>query len=136
MSDPETVGGSAGDAIRYRRVQYETAGLDIDDVDPDPIVQWQRWHADAFEAGVAEPNAVALGTVAADGTPDAGSCSCAAPTRAASRSSPPTTRASRAGSSKPSVRHLRCSAGSTCTDRFASAVASSGSTPPRATPTS
>jgi pyridoxamine 5'-phosphate oxidase len=71
VSDPESVGGSAGDAIRYRRVQYETAGLDIDDVDRDPVVQWQRWHADAFEAGVAEPNAMTLGTVAADGTPDA-----------------------------------------------------------------
>jgi pyridoxamine 5'-phosphate oxidase len=52
-------------------VQYETAGLDVDDVDPDPVVQWQRWHADAFEAGVAEPNAMTLGTVDADGTPDA-----------------------------------------------------------------
>ena len=57
--------------IRDRRVQYETAGLDVDDVDPDPIVQWQRWHADAFEVGVAEPNAMTLGTVDADGTPDA-----------------------------------------------------------------
>jgi pyridoxamine 5'-phosphate oxidase len=64
-------GGPVGsDTIRYRRVQYETAGLDVDDVDPDPVVQWQRWHADAFEAGVAEPNAMTLGTVDADGTPD------------------------------------------------------------------
>ena len=60
-----------GDVIRDRRVQYETAGLDIDDVDRDPMVQWQRWHADAFEVGVAEPNAMTLGTVDADGTPDA-----------------------------------------------------------------
>ena len=57
--------------IRDRRVQYETAGLDIGDVDRDPMVQWQRWHADAFEVGVAEPNAMTLGTVDADGTPDA-----------------------------------------------------------------
>jgi pyridoxamine 5'-phosphate oxidase len=70
VSDPETVGGSDRDSIRYRRVQYETAGLDLDDVDRDPVVQWQRWHADAFEAGVAEPNAMTLGTVDADGTPD------------------------------------------------------------------
>ena len=60
-----------GDVIRDRRVQYETAGLDVDDVDRDPMVQWQRWHADAFEVGVAEPNAMTLGTVDADGTPDA-----------------------------------------------------------------
>jgi pyridoxamine 5'-phosphate oxidase len=76
VTDRPTPGFAAGgpvgsDAIRYRRVQYETAGLDIDDVDPDPVVQWQRWHADAFEAGVAEPNAMTLGTVDADGTPDA-----------------------------------------------------------------
>jgi pyridoxamine 5'-phosphate oxidase len=76
VTDRPTAGFAAGgpvgsDAIRYRRVQYETAGLDVDDVDPDPVVQWQRWHADAFEAGVAEPNAMTLGTVDADGTPDA-----------------------------------------------------------------
>ena len=59
------------DVIRDRRVQYETAGLDVDDVDRDPMVQWQQWHADAFEVGVAEPNAMTLGTVDADGTPDA-----------------------------------------------------------------
>jgi pyridoxamine 5'-phosphate oxidase len=62
---------SGVDAIRDRRVQYETAGLDIDDVDVDPMAQWQRWHTDAFEVGVAEPNAMTLGTVDADGTPDA-----------------------------------------------------------------
>ncbi len=52
-------------------MQYETAGLDVDDLDRDPMVQWQRWHADAFEVGMAEPNAMTLGTVDADGTPDA-----------------------------------------------------------------
>ena len=40
------------DELRSRRVQYETAGLDVDDVDPDPIVQWQRWYDDASTAGV------------------------------------------------------------------------------------
>jgi pyridoxamine 5'-phosphate oxidase len=72
VTDFQAVGGAAGsDTIRYRRVQYETAGLDIGDVDPDPVLQWQRWHADAFEAGVAEPNAMTLGTIDADGLPDA-----------------------------------------------------------------
>ena len=64
-------GRVGADIIRDRRVQYETAGLDVDDLDPDPMVQWERWHADAFEVGVAEPNAMTLGTVDADGTPDA-----------------------------------------------------------------
>jgi len=57
--------------IRDRRVQYETAGLDVGDVDPDPVAQWRRWHQDAYEAGVAEPNAMTVATIGADGVPDA-----------------------------------------------------------------
>ncbi len=53
-----------------RRVQYETAGLDVADVDPDPVVQWHRWHGDALAGGVAEPNAMTLATIGADGVPD------------------------------------------------------------------
>lgn len=59
------------DAIRDRRVQYETAGLDVDDVYGDPMLQWQRWHDEAYDAGVAEPNAMTLGTIGLDGVPDA-----------------------------------------------------------------
>ena len=59
------------DAIRDRRIQYETAGLDISDVDSDPVAQWHRWYDDAAAAEVTEPNAMTVGTVAADGTPDA-----------------------------------------------------------------
>lgn len=59
------------DSIRDRRVQYETAGLDVDDVYADPMLQWQRWHDEAFDAEVAEPNAMTLGTVGLDGMPDA-----------------------------------------------------------------
>lgn len=57
-------------ALRDRRVQYETAGLDVVDLLPDPLDQWRQWHDDAFEAGVSEPNAMVLSTVGADGTPD------------------------------------------------------------------
>jgi pyridoxamine 5'-phosphate oxidase len=53
-----------------RRLQYETAGLDVDDLDPDPVVQWHRWHSDALEGGVAEPNAMILATIGDDGVPD------------------------------------------------------------------
>jgi pyridoxamine 5'-phosphate oxidase len=56
--------------LRDRRVQYETAGLDIGDVLDDPLEQWRHWHDEAYEAGVAEPNAMVLSTVDADGAPD------------------------------------------------------------------
>jgi pyridoxamine 5'-phosphate oxidase len=59
-----------GDSIRDRRVQYETAGLDVGDLDADPIAQWQRWHDAALEAGVVEPNAMTLSTIGTDGIPD------------------------------------------------------------------
>lgn len=58
-------------SIRDRRVQYETAGLDVGDVHDDPIEQWHRWHADALDAGVAEPNAMTVSTVDRHGMPDA-----------------------------------------------------------------
>lgn len=61
----------AGARIRDRRVQYETAGLDVVDLAPDPMEQWHRWHTDAFEAGVAEPNAMVISTVDEHGAPDA-----------------------------------------------------------------
>lgn len=51
-------------------MQYETTGLDVDDVYPDPMLQWQRWHDEAFDAEVAEPNAMTLSTIGLDGAPD------------------------------------------------------------------
>lgn len=58
-------------SIRDRRVQYETAGLDRDDLAADPLEQWHRWYQQAVDAGLAEPNAMTLSTVDLDGTPDA-----------------------------------------------------------------
>jgi pyridoxamine 5'-phosphate oxidase len=63
--------GPDRDRIRDRRVQYETAGLERSDLSDDPMVQWNRWHDDSFEAGLVEPNAMTLSTVDADGSPDA-----------------------------------------------------------------
>ncbi len=54
-----------------RRVQYETAGLDVADVAADPIAQWRAWYDDASSAGVTEPNAMVLATADGDGQPDA-----------------------------------------------------------------
>ena len=57
--------------LRDRRVQYETAGLDRDDLHDDPVVQWHQWYDDAVEAGLAEPNAMSVSTIGLDGIPDA-----------------------------------------------------------------
>jgi pyridoxamine 5'-phosphate oxidase len=57
-------------SLADRRTEYETVGLDEADVEADPIAQWHRWYAEAVEAGVVEPNAMALATVDADGRPD------------------------------------------------------------------
>jgi pyridoxamine 5'-phosphate oxidase len=58
-------------SLRDRRVQYETAGLERDELCANPIEQWHRWYADAVEAGVAEPNAMTVATSGLDGIPDA-----------------------------------------------------------------
>lgn len=59
------------DDIAQRRREYETAGLEISDVDRDPIEQWVRWYDDAVAAKLTEPNAVVVSTCGADGQPDA-----------------------------------------------------------------
>jgi pyridoxamine 5'-phosphate oxidase len=53
------------------RRDYESRGLDVGDLDPDPVAQFRRWYDDAEAAGVWEPNAMVVATVGADGTPDA-----------------------------------------------------------------
>jgi pyridoxamine 5'-phosphate oxidase len=59
------------DILRDRRLEYETVGLDLADVDPDPMVQWRRWFDEAIDAGVTEPSAMVLSTTGLDGGPDA-----------------------------------------------------------------
>jgi pyridoxamine 5'-phosphate oxidase len=56
--------------LRDRRIQYETAGLDFDDLDESPIQQWHAWYIEATEAELPEPNAMAVGTIDAEGMPD------------------------------------------------------------------
>ncbi len=43
--------------------------LDVEDIDPDPIVQFGRWFADAQEAGQPEPESMALATSTPGGAP-------------------------------------------------------------------
>jgi pyridoxamine 5'-phosphate oxidase len=56
--------------ISDRRIQYETAGLDLEDLHADPIAQLNQWYHQAEEAGVAEPNAMVLSTLDETGQPD------------------------------------------------------------------
>ena len=54
----------------FRR-DYALASLDITDVAADPIEQFRQWFVHATNSAIAEPNAMTLATVAADGAPDA-----------------------------------------------------------------
>lgn len=56
--------------LSARRTEYETAGLDVVDLDPDPFVQWRRWFLEALDAGATEPSAMVVSTVGLDGMPD------------------------------------------------------------------
>jgi pyridoxamine 5'-phosphate oxidase len=53
--------------LASRREEYESEGLDVADVDADPMLQWQLWYEQASSAGCVEPHAFVLGTVDADG---------------------------------------------------------------------
>ena len=51
------------------RKDYTLNGLDLADVLPDPIAQFRQWFDAAVQAGIPEPNAMHLGTVAENGRP-------------------------------------------------------------------
>jgi pyridoxamine 5'-phosphate oxidase len=53
------------------RVEYTQASMDAADLDPDPILQFLAWLADAAEAGIREPNAMTLATATTSGEPSA-----------------------------------------------------------------
>ncbi|HYO38924.1 MAG TPA: pyridoxamine 5'-phosphate oxidase [Nocardioidaceae bacterium] len=58
------------DLGRLRR-EYGDRGLDVPDLEPDPIAMFRRWLDDTVQAGVHEPNAMVVATVSADGRPSA-----------------------------------------------------------------
>lgn len=53
----------------HRHSDYGAEVLDEQHVASDPLIQFDRWLAEADARGVYEPNAMVLGTVDADGTP-------------------------------------------------------------------
>lgn len=52
----------------FRR-EYTQAGLDIADLDADPLVQFGRWMDQTIQSAIPEPNAMTVATVDTDGQP-------------------------------------------------------------------
>jgi pyridoxamine 5'-phosphate oxidase len=51
------------------RLDYSQRGLDLSELDRDPIRQFQHWLREARDSGLIEPNAMTLATVDASGAP-------------------------------------------------------------------
>jgi pyridoxamine 5'-phosphate oxidase len=51
------------------RKEYTQQGLLEDDMDKDPIRQFERWFQQALDGGIEEPNAMSLATVSPEGQP-------------------------------------------------------------------
>lgn len=56
-------------SLAERRREYRRGGLSRDQLDPDPVRQFDQWLHDAIHGGVPEPTAAALATAAEDGRP-------------------------------------------------------------------
>lgn len=56
-------------ALAALRQDYSRRGLDLAELDSDPLVQFQAWLREAHEAEILEPNAMVLATVDASGQP-------------------------------------------------------------------
>ena len=53
------------------REKYEQGGLDLADLDPDPIVQFRRWFDQWLATDPYDANTMVLATVGPDGWPAA-----------------------------------------------------------------
>jgi pyridoxamine 5'-phosphate oxidase len=58
-------------SIADLRREYRLASLDVADVEPDPVVEFGKWLAQALRAEILEPHAMTLATASADGVPSA-----------------------------------------------------------------
>ncbi|MEZ5207769.1 MAG: pyridoxamine 5'-phosphate oxidase [Acidimicrobiales bacterium] len=63
--------GDGGDRFAALRARLLVDGLDVADLDADPMAEVAAWIAVATDAGIWEPTAMTLATVDADGAPDA-----------------------------------------------------------------
>ena len=57
------------DKFEELRKHWMVDGLARDELDPDPVKQFERWYGQAIESGIAEPNAMSLATVDANTQP-------------------------------------------------------------------
>lgn len=57
--------------FEHLRVEYRNLPLDRDDLDPDPLTQFNRWLLEAERAGIEEANAFVLATADNAGRPSA-----------------------------------------------------------------
>ena len=55
--------------IEELRSEWMRLGLVRDGLNPDPFRQFELWYTQAIDSGIAEPNAMSLATVDADGQP-------------------------------------------------------------------
>jgi pyridoxamine 5'-phosphate oxidase len=55
--------------LPHLRKEYESRGIDIADLDPDPVAQARQWIQDGADAGCLEPEAMTIATVDVDGRP-------------------------------------------------------------------
>lgn len=55
--------------LGHLREDYQTAGIDMGDVDPNPITQFEIWFKEVQEAGIWEPNAMVVSSITPDGYP-------------------------------------------------------------------
>ena len=53
------------------RQTYETKGLDLPDLSPNPTTQFKTWYEEVTKAGYLEPNAMVLSATTSEGWPRA-----------------------------------------------------------------
>ena len=60
---------SISDKVKKIRVEYEDKPLNLEDLNQDPLEQFNAWFQIAIDAEVNEANAMAISTISQEGTP-------------------------------------------------------------------
>ncbi len=55
--------------VKEFAIDFSRDGLELDELDPDPVKQFSRWYDEAAADGIATPNAMSLATASRDGVP-------------------------------------------------------------------